>query len=45
LPSGDDVIVVASILHHDSIVGAIRDLGLRNPVLGLVKDTCLTSAF
>ena len=29
---------------HDSIVRAIRSLGLRNPVLALVKDTCLTSA-
>jgi len=44
LSSSDDVIVVASILHHDSIVRAIRSLGLRNPVLALVKDTCLTSA-
>ncbi|HEX4565635.1 MAG TPA: methyltransferase domain-containing protein [Vicinamibacterales bacterium] len=44
LESSDAVIVVASILHHDSIVRAIRGLGLRNPVLGLVKDTCPTSA-
>ena len=44
LASGDTVIVVGSILHHDSIVGTIRSLGLRNPVLRLVKDTCPTSA-
>ncbi len=44
LESSDAVIVVASILHHDSIVRAIRALGLRNPVLGLVKETCPTSA-
>jgi len=35
LQSGDAMIVVASILHHDAIVRAIRGLGLRNPVLGL----------
>lgn len=43
-PMQDAVIVVASILHHDSIVRAIHGLGLRNPVLGLVKETCPTSA-
>lgn len=36
LTSGDEIIVAASILHHTSIVQAIRALGLRNPVLGLV---------
>jgi SAM-dependent methyltransferase len=35
LVSGDDVIVVASILHHDGIVRAIRRHGLRNPVLAV----------
>lgn len=44
LPSSDAVIVVSSILHHESIVRAIRSLRLGNPVLGLVTDTCLTSA-
>ena len=37
LQSGDELIVVASILHHEAIVRAIRALGLRNPVF------CLTS--
>ena len=32
LQSGDELIVVASILHHEAIVRAIRALGLRNPV-------------
>lgn len=36
LKSGDEIIVAASILHYASIVQAIRALGLRNPVLGLV---------
>jgi SAM-dependent methyltransferase len=36
LKSGDEIIVAASILHHASIVQAIRQLGLRNPVLGLM---------
>lgn len=36
LKSGDEIIVAASILHHASIVQAIRALGLRNPVLGLM---------
>ena len=40
LESTDATIVVASILHHDSIVDAIRGLALRNPVLSL---TCPTS--
>lgn len=35
LRSGDAIIVVASILHHDAIVRAVRGLGLRNPVLRL----------
>jgi hypothetical protein len=42
IDSTDASIVVASILHHDSIVAAIRDLGLRNPVVSL---PCRTSAF
>jgi SAM-dependent methyltransferase len=36
LKSGDEIIVAASILHYASIVQAIRALGLRNPVLGLM---------
>jgi len=39
LKSGDAVIVVASILHHAAIVRAIRGLGLRNPILGLIGGT------
>ena len=35
LHSGDEIIVVASILHHEAIVRAVRALGLRNPVLRL----------
>ena len=35
LTSGPEIIVVASILHHKAILGAVRELGLRNPVLGL----------
>ncbi len=35
LRSSGTTIVVASILHHDSIAAAIRDLGLQNPVLRL----------
>lgn len=36
---GDEVIVVASILHQKSIVRAIRELGLQNRVLGLVAES------
>jgi len=36
LRSGPEIIVVASILHHAAILRAIRALGLRNPVLGLM---------
>ena len=36
LSSGPEIIVVASILHHNAILQAIRALGLRNPVLGVV---------
>jgi FlaA1/EpsC-like NDP-sugar epimerase len=35
LQSGDEIIVVASILHHEAIVRAARALGLRNPILRL----------
>jgi SAM-dependent methyltransferase len=35
LTSGTEPIVVASILHHRSIVDAIRARGLRNPIVGL----------
>ena len=40
LRSSEATIVIASILHHGSIASAIRDLGLRNPVLSL---PCRTS--
>jgi SAM-dependent methyltransferase len=35
LRSGDEIIVVASILHADSIRCAIRELGLANPIVTL----------
>lgn len=35
LRSGDEIVLVASILHHDAIVRAVRALGLANPVLRL----------
>jgi 2-polyprenyl-3-methyl-5-hydroxy-6-metoxy-1,4-benzoquinol methylase len=35
LVSGQEIIVVASILHHKAILHAVRTLGLGNPVLGL----------
>ena len=38
LVSGSEPIVVASILHHQSIVQAIRARGLANPVIAL-KET------
>lgn len=37
LRSGDEIIVVASILHHEAIVRSVRALGLRNPVLRLTS--------
>jgi hypothetical protein len=36
LKSGHEIILVASILHHEAIVHTVRALGLRNPVLGLM---------
>jgi SAM-dependent methyltransferase len=37
LKSSDDIILVASILHHEAIVRAVRALGLKNPVLRLTS--------
>jgi SAM-dependent methyltransferase len=42
--SSDDVIVVASILHHESILNAIRRQGLRNPVLTVTAPSGLSRA-
>jgi hypothetical protein len=39
LRSGDEVIVVASILHAPAITRGIRELGLANPVVTLTADT------
>lgn len=38
LRSGPELIVVASILHHEEIVRTVRSLGLRNPIVGLAAD-------
>jgi hypothetical protein len=38
LRSGDEIIVVASILHAPAITRAIQDLGLRNPVVTLTSN-------
>lgn len=44
LRSGDEIIVVASILHHEAIVRAVRALGLRNPVLRLTSAALASPA-